>query len=87
MTKQIFFVEMTDTFGGEANYSWVNRFKVHASSPLGAVRKVSKETGYRYRKDYSTGDMTRYNAKGAAVCLFVEGYEDQAEHYSRVVSL
>ena len=30
--KHQFFVEMTDTYGGEANYSWVNRFLVTASS-------------------------------------------------------
>ena len=28
----MYFVEMTDTFGGEANYSWVNRFLVNAIS-------------------------------------------------------
>jgi len=43
-TKQSFFVEITDTFGGEANYSWVKRFIVRASTFRGAISKVSKET-------------------------------------------
>ena len=41
--KKLFFVEMTDTFGGEANYGWVNRFMVTAASSLGAIRKVTKK--------------------------------------------
>lgn len=39
--KKWFYVEYTDLFGGERNYSWVNRFKVWASTPMGAVRKVA----------------------------------------------
>lgn len=85
--KSIFFVEVTDTYAGEANYSWVHRFKVHASSVQGAMRKVSAQLGLYSRKAYDTGDMARYDFKGAAICAFVMGYEDQAEHYSRVVSI
>ena len=42
----IFFVEVTDTYGGESNYSWVHRFKVHATTYRGAMRKVSKHMGF-----------------------------------------
>ena len=69
--KEQFFVEMTDTFGGEANYSWVNRYLVTASSARGAMRKVSKETGYPAKLDYSTGDSWRYNVPGHCICFFV----------------
>lgn len=34
--KNTYFVEVTDTFGGEANYCWVRRYKVSASSKLGS---------------------------------------------------
>jgi hypothetical protein len=85
--QEIFFVELTDTYGGEANYSWVSRFKVHAASIVSAVRKVSRETGLNFRFDYSTGDFARYNSKSSATCLFVSSYEDQAEHLFNVVSL
>ena len=88
MAKQeIFFVEVTDTYGGEANYTWVNRFKVHASSSLGAIRKVSSRMGLSFRKDYDLGDEARYNAQRAAICAFVMGYDDQAETMFNVVSL
>ena len=81
MTKEIFFVEVTDTYGGDANYSWVHRFKVHATSFRGAIGKVSREMGLSFRKDYDTGDSARYNAQRACICAFVSGYEDEAEHF------
>ena len=85
MMKNQFFVEMTDTYGGEANYSWVNRFLVTASSELGAIRKVTTRTGYRAR---SVG-CDRYNVPGACICYFVEWVDaDQAkalhDNYSRI---
>lgn len=85
--QSIYFIEVTDTYGEDANYSWVKRFKVHASSELGAIRKVSKETGLNFRKEWDTGDVSRYDAKQCAVCAFLSGYEDQAENYSYVKTL
>lgn len=85
--QEIFYVEVTDTYGEEANYSWVKRFKVHASSALGAIRKVSTETGLNFRKEWDTGDLSRYDAKQCAICAFLSGYEDQSEHYSHVKSI
>ena len=87
MKQEIYFVEVTDTYGEEANYSWVRRYKVHASSMLGAIRKVSRESGFRFRKDFDTGDLARYNAQNASVCAFVEGYVDQAETMREVASI
>ena len=66
--KNHYFVEMTDTFGGEANYCWVNRFIVSASSERGAMRKVAKKTGFAVR---SVG-CDRWDAVGACVCYFIE---------------
>lgn len=83
--KQQFFVEMTDTFGGEANYSWVNRFIVSASSERGAIGKVTRRTGYRSR---GVG-CGRYDVPRCAICYFVEWVDaDQAkalqDNYSRI---
>lgn len=61
-------VEITDTFGGEANYCWVRRFQVKARTALGAIRKVGQ---YSWRKAWDDGDTVRYNARGACVCCFV----------------
>ena len=76
--KDIFFVEVTDTFGGEANYCWVKRFKVHANTERGAMRKVAKQMGYGggVKKDWDTGDLSRWNWRSACMCAFVQGYEN-----------
>ena len=75
-----FFVEMTDTYGGEANYCWVNRFKVKASSMLGAIRKVTRETGYPARKDWDGGDTSRYNVPHCAICYFVSHWDEYCDY-------
>jgi hypothetical protein len=86
--RSIFFVEVTDTYGGEANYSWVHRFKVHANTARGAIRKVRQSMSLPSAKcDSNYGDMIRYNFRNTAICAFVSGYENQAEVYSKVVSL
>ena len=44
MRKQdLYFVEETDTFGGEANYGYANRYIVKASTERGALRKVASK--------------------------------------------
>ena len=87
--SNIYFVEVTDTYGGEANYCWVRRFKVHANTERGAMRKVSNRLSYAggVAKDYDTGDMSRWVWRKACVCAFVEGYADQAEHVMHVESI
>ena len=90
MSKQsnIYFVEVTDTYAGEANYSWVHRFKVKASSEIGAIRKVGKYIGVNFRKDYSTGDMMRYSSKSKCSCAFVDEYNALChDSYSNVAEL
>lgn len=83
--KNHYFIEMTDTFGGEANYCWVHRFIVSASTERGAMRKLARHTGFAVR---NVG-CDRWDAVGACVCYFVEwidktdirGYQDR---YSRI---
>lgn len=71
--KHVYFVECTDTFSGEANYSWVKRVHVRASSAVGAIRKARSHWGHagRIRKSWNSGDETRYDAQGACICYFV----------------
>lgn len=72
MTKLIFNVEVTDTFGEEANYTWVRRFKVKASSDRGAIRIVQREMNLgSVSKVWDCGDHSRFDVKGAAICAFV----------------
>lgn len=72
-----FYVEITDTFAGEANYCWVSRFKVKASSFRGAVSKLSRTNGGSFRMAYDCGDEARYNQRGACVCAFVMHWDDE----------
>ena len=74
----IYEYEYTDTFGGEANYSWVKRGKVAANSFAHAIRKVKQELGIwcRTRKVADHGDMARYNLVNHCQCIFINWSED-----------
>jgi hypothetical protein len=73
-----YFVEVTDTFDGEANYCWVNRFKVRASTRRGAVIKVSRECGYQNRiiKVAEFGDESWHDVRGACIRIFASDDSD-----------
>ena len=86
--KNRYFIEMTDTFSGEANYCWVNRFIVSASSARGAMRKVCARNGDRVMCVMS-GDPERWDSRTACICYFVEWVDDDdiaryQEMYSRI---
>ena len=63
-------IEVTDTFGGEPNYSWARRYELKAKSYLGAIQKVSRIEGLNFRLTYSI-DLNRYDAKNACTCVFI----------------
>lgn len=65
MSSQTFFMEMTDTFGGELNYCWINRFIVNAKSIRGAIQKVARETGFNFRFNGA-----HYKAKNACIAVY-----------------
>lgn len=74
----LFNIEVTDTYSGEANYSWVKRYQVRAKNHRGAIAWLARNHGGGWRQDYSTGDLVRYNLKGACVCCFIS-YADTSE--------
>jgi len=76
------YLELTDTFGGELNYSHVTRFKVKAKTLQGAVRKVSMETGLRFNYN-----GVYYKAKRACIGLIDMGWDVDESNYSRWVEL
>ena len=67
--------EYTDTFGGESNYSWVNRGKIdNADSLKKALRKARKElglTGIRGDITMNSGDMLAWKPRKINTILFV----------------
>lgn len=78
--KDIYVIEMTDTFGGDPNYCWVRRYKTESVSIVGgAVTKLSKRYGGRFRKTYGDSMWARYDAVGATICVFVEYFEKDDE--------
>ena len=66
-SKELFFVEVTDTFGGEANYSWVTRYIIRAASPRGVINALSR----RYGLSWHSVECDRYDSKSGATCCFV----------------
>jgi hypothetical protein len=70
-----YFVEITDTFGGEANYSWVTRHKVLANTVRGAMWKVSRDSGLSWCRVGDYCDMTRYDSRSGATCAFVSLFD------------
>lgn len=69
-------IEVTDTFAGEANYSWVKRFTIESRANEGkiaTVRRAKKESGLNGVKcntsDY--GDSWRLDIHGACIVCFI----------------
>jgi hypothetical protein len=74
--------EMTDTFAGEANYCWIKRGTVKASSFTGAIRAAKRQVDWlprRHRVDMRCGDMVRIVAKGAPICMFITWHDDSRD--------
>jgi hypothetical protein len=69
-------IEVTDTFGGEANYCWRKQWLVTASSARGAITKLAKAEGSGWRMAWDCGDTVRYDLKGSCICAFVMWIDD-----------
>jgi hypothetical protein len=61
---------LTDTFGGEPNYSWVKRFQCNADSDLSALRKASEYFGLQGRLIRAFEDT--WNIKKACMVLYID---------------
>ena len=70
-------IEVTDTFGGQANYSWVERSKLRVPddiSELALVRRIKSVTGYsgiRGQTDVS-GDSVEIRFPARCVVIFAD---------------
>jgi hypothetical protein len=78
---QTFEVEVTDTFGGEANYSWVHRETFHCDgtkSDTHIVRAAKKAAGYTGVKCKRTlvGEMIQLDVVGQCVRIFISPEND-----------
>ena len=87
--KNRYFIEMTDTFSGEANYCWVNRFIVSASTPRGAMRRVCARTGDMVRCEDRYNEPQTWDSVIGCIRYFVEWIDDEQvkelqDNYSRI---
>ena len=75
-----FEVEMTDTFGGDANYSWVQRHFFDAAdnvSDIALMRRAKKKCGLNGVRGVTSkfGDAMEFRPYGACVVMFVTHIE------------
>ena len=68
-------IEVTDTFGGQANYSWVRRGKLRVPddiSDLALVRRIKSVAGYSgiRGQTYVSGDSVEIRFPGRCVVIF-----------------
>lgn len=66
--KETYYFEITDTFSGEANYCWVDRYKIEAHNIEDAISQLNAYTGYDFPEEETYRD--RWDAKNACVCAF-----------------
>jgi hypothetical protein len=80
--ERLFYIEVTDVYGGEANYSWVTRHIIRATTERGAVNKFSRLSSMEWR---GVG-CERYDSKSGATCYFLHYYDHDAHsqflHYA-----
>ena len=70
-------IEVTDTFGGEANYCWVERSKLRVPggiSYLALVRRIKSVTGYSgiRGRTYVSGDFVQIRFPSRCIVIFAK---------------
>jgi hypothetical protein len=66
--------EITDLFGGDANYSWVRRYEIKAKNFRGAINKLARIYGSGWRLTTYCGNYQQYKMTGACItCFITEG--------------
>ena len=68
-------IEVTDLFGGEANYCWVNRYDITTAddiSDLALVRRIKSVAGYSGIRGCATvmGDFVEIRFPSRCIVIF-----------------
>lgn len=71
-----YLVEMTDTFSGEANYSWLETRIIEADASASTrllVRRAKRALGVTrsHAPPQDFGDLIRIDLRNAAICIFI----------------
>lgn len=73
-------IEVTDTFGGEANYCWVNRYKLDKEYPtdLKLIRAAKRKAGWTGHPCTTTkmGDDITVRPHGVCQIMFITWIDD-----------
>lgn len=69
-------IEMTDTFNGDANYSWLRTACIDAPCDASCkmlVRRAKRALGIStpHRVAYDSGDHIRLDLRNHAICIFI----------------
>ena len=70
-------IEVTDTYGGEANYSWLRRYVVHTADDISdraLVRRIKAVAGYSGIRGNSfiSGDFVEIRFPARCVVIFAD---------------
>lgn len=75
-------IEWTDTFAGEANYSWVQRSVIEAENIRQAITKAKQARYYsplpRHTLSSYGPDSARIDIHGACICCFIDWTDEPA---------
>ncbi len=68
-----YFIEVTDTFGGQANYSWLEKYCVEATEAT-VVRRAKREIGWtNVRCDREDcGDYIKLTPRNSCQVAFIQ---------------
>lgn len=74
-------IEFTDTFGNEANYCWIERYRVQAKNMKQAITKAKRARYYspipRHKIQFNDSDFCRIDIIGACICAFIQFSDNQ----------
>jgi hypothetical protein len=74
-------IEFTDTFGNEANYCWIERYRVQAKNMKQAITKAKQARYYspipRHTIQFNDNDFCRIDIIGACICAFIQFSDNQ----------
>ena len=76
-----YYMELTDLFCGELNYSYIRRYQTKSKSIRGAINKLSRVTGLNFRVQYNNDYDAIYWSKSALTGVYIEEMELNVHDY------
>lgn len=71
-----YIVEYTDLFGGDLNYSFIERYIITAKNMRGAINKLSRHLGVNFRGYYVSNDSSIYHSKSRCTGATIDYADD-----------